>query len=38
LEFCGTPAARKALQRLAHGAPGAALIEDAKAALGRMKH
>jgi hypothetical protein len=38
LEFCGTPAARKALQRLAQGAPGAALTEDAKAALGRMKH
>jgi WD40 repeat protein len=38
LEFSGTLEARQVLQRLARGAPGATLTEDARAALGRMKH
>jgi hypothetical protein len=38
LEFSGTPEARQVLQRLARGAPGATLTEDASAALGRMRH
>jgi hypothetical protein len=37
LEFSGTPEAKQALQRLAQGAPGATLTEEAKAALGRMR-
>jgi hypothetical protein len=36
LEFSRTPEAKQALQRLARGAPGATLTEEAKAALGRM--
>jgi WD40 repeat protein len=36
LEFSGTIEAKQVLQRLARGAPGAALTEEAKAALGRM--
>jgi len=38
LEFSGTVEARQVLQRLARGAPDATLTEDAKAALGRMRH
>jgi len=37
LEYSGAPEARQVLERLAQGAPGATLTEDAKAALGRMK-
>jgi hypothetical protein len=37
LEWIATPAARSVLERLAAGAAGHRLTEDAKAALGRMK-
>jgi hypothetical protein len=37
LEGLGTPQAKRLLEELAKGAPGAALTREAKAALGRLR-